>query len=138
MASTPNDTDGTDLSADERTALHEAELGVEWLHRAHGHLLAFHHAVGHGMEHFDEAETAFRDAGHLELADLLRVELLPRGVVDGDRWSYDLVESFQHSFLHDATDFERAARDRVADGERHVQERAQERRWRRQAEEHDR
>jgi hypothetical protein len=130
MASTRDAPDDLDLSEAERTAMHEVELATEWVHRAHGHLLAFHHAVGHGMDHLAAAEPALREAGYADLADAVRDDLLPRGVTDDDRWSYDLVEAFQAAFLADVTGFERRARRRVADGERHVVERAQEARWR--------
>jgi hypothetical protein len=123
----------TDLDETEREALHSVELGVEWLHRAHGDLVEFHHEVGHAMDHFAEAETRLRDCGHTALADALRDEYLPRGVIDGDRWSYDVVESYQEGFLADLTGFEERARDVVADGDRHVAERHQERAWKHRA-----
>jgi hypothetical protein len=131
--------DGEDRRADldeaERQALHSVELGVEWLHRAHGDLVEFHHEVGHAMDHFAEAEARLRDCGHTALADALRDECLPRGVIDGDRWSYDVVESYQEGFLADLTAFEERARGVVADGDRHVAERRQERAWKRRARE---
>ncbi|WP_248516711.1 hypothetical protein [Salinarchaeum laminariae] len=110
-------------------ALHEVELGCEWLQRANGHLLQFHHATGHGMDHLAAAEEHLRAAGHTELADAIRDGLLPRGVVDDERWSYDLVESFQNGLLADVSAFEREARDELAAGDRHVAERLQEQRW---------
>jgi len=110
-------------------ALHEVELGFEWLQRANGHLLQFHHATGHAMDHLAAAEGHLRDAGYAELADVIRDDLLPQGVVDEDRWSYDLVECFQDGLLADADAFEQTARDRLAAGDRHVAERRQERRW---------
>ncbi|MFB6155230.1 MAG: hypothetical protein ABEJ22_04995 [Haloferacaceae archaeon] len=121
--------DETNLTEEERQALHEIEVGTEWFHRAHGHLVAFHHAVGHGMDHLEAARRSLRAAGHDELASDLRTDLLPRGVVD-DRWSYDLLESFQAGLLADVLDYEELSRERLADGERHVAERAQERAWR--------
>jgi hypothetical protein len=126
--------DTIDLTSREREALHRAELGVEWLHRAHGNLVAFHHAVGHAMDHLAAAEADLRASGHDDLADALRDEHLPRGVIDDDRWSYDVVETFQAGFLRDVTDFEERVRRDVAGGRRHVTERAQEREWRSRAE----
>jgi len=110
-------------------ALHEVELGFEWLQRANGHLLQFHHATGHGMDHLAAAEEHLRAAGQAELADVVRDELLPRGVVDRDRWSYDVLECFQRELLADVRSFERRTRDSLAGGNRHVAERRQERRW---------
>lgn len=122
------------LSDTECRALHEVELGLEWFQRAQGHLLEFHHATGHGMDHLHEAESLLREVGHDDLADAVRDELLPRGVVDDDRWSYDVLEGFQATLLSDAHDLERRVRRELADGERHVRERRQERAWKERAE----
>jgi hypothetical protein len=122
-----------ELSEAEREALHRVELGVEWLHRAHGDLVEFHHKTGHAMDHLAAAEGFLRDGGHDELADALRDEYLPRGVIDDGRWSYDVLETFQEGFLADLTAFEERARNDVADGHRHVSERAQERAWKERA-----
>ncbi len=133
------DGDGTDPAADlsdaECEALHSVELGVEWLHRAHGDLVGFHHKTGHAMDHLAEAESQLRACGHTELADALRDECLPRGVIDEDRWSYDVLESYQREFLSDLTAFERRVRDAIADGQRHVAERRQEHEWKQRARE---
>lgn len=115
-------------------ALHRVELGLEWFHRAHGHLVAFHHNTGHAMDHFAAAEELLREQGERELANDLRDEFLPCGVL-GDRWSYDVLETFQDGLLEDADAFERRARHELADGDRHVAERQQEREWRSRARE---
>jgi hypothetical protein len=122
----------TDLTETEQAALHRAELGVEWLRRAHGSLVEFHHATGHAMDHMHEAEAMLREVGHTGLADELRDEVLPRGAVE-DRWTYDLLETFEAGLLGDATAYERSLRDELADGRRHITERQQERRWKRRA-----
>jgi hypothetical protein len=124
-----------DLTATEREALHTVELGVEWLHRAHGNLVEFHHKTGHAMDHLADAEQQLREAGHTDLADALRDEYLPRGVIDESRWSYDVLESYQEGFLGDIVAFEERARGEIADGSRHVTEREQERAWKRRARE---
>jgi hypothetical protein len=124
-----------DLSEAACAALHSVELGVEWLHRAHGSLVEFHHKTGHAMDHFATAEEQLRACGYADLADALRDEYLPRGVIDQDRWSYDVLESYQADFLADLTDFEEEARNAIADGERHVAERRQEQEWKRRARE---
>lgn len=119
-----------DLSERELRALHEAEVGLEWLRRAEGNLLAFHHAVGHGMDHFEAAERELRAAGHDDLADRVRDDLLPRGVTADGRWSYALVEEYRGSFLPAIASFESAVRSELADGKRHVAERRQRTAWR--------
>ena len=121
-----------ELSEAEREALHSVELGVEWLRRAHGDLLGVHHKTGHAMDHFARAEEQLRECGYKGLAEALRRDHLPRGAVD-DRWTYDLVETFEAGLLADLTGFEEQAREAVADGHRHVAERHQERAWRERA-----
>jgi hypothetical protein len=133
--------DNSELTEREREALHEVELGVEHLHRAHGHLVSFHHSTGRAMDHLSAAEDMLREAGHDALADRLRDEHLPRGVVppcDGDeatagRWSYDILEKFQETFLDDVVAFGDRVSEHVADGRRHVAERRQEAEWKRRA-----
>lgn len=129
----PDDRSPADLDEAEVAALHEVELGLEWLRRAHGDLVAVHHEVGHAMDHLAEAEDALRACGRTDLADTLRDEFLPRGVLDDDRWSYDVLESFEADFLEPLGDFEADTREQIADGRRHVAERRQEREWKRRA-----
>jgi hypothetical protein len=126
---------GEQLTEREREALHEVELGLECILRAQGHLVEFHHATGHGMDHLAAAEELFRDAGHDDLADRIRDRHLPVGVTDDDRWSYAVLEGFQEGMLADVEAFEEHARSSLADGQRHVTERRQEREWRDRARE---
>lgn len=113
----------------EQEALHELRLGIEHVYRGYGHLLAFHHQVGRGMDRFARARDLLREAGHDEFADRLRDDLLPAGVVD-DAWSYELVEAFEDDFLAETTAFERGVRAALVEGEDHVTERVQQHRWR--------
>lgn len=130
-----------ELSEAEREALHEVELGVENLHRAHGHLVSFHHNTGRAMDHLARAERLLRESGHDDLANSLRDEYLPRGVVPpcdseettAGRWSYDILEKFQATFLEDVVGFGDRVHEQLADGWRHVAERRQEREWKRRA-----
>ncbi|WP_227133278.1 hypothetical protein [Halorubellus salinus] len=137
--STGNEAHDSGLSSVEIDALHEIDLGIEHLHRAHGHLVAFHHATGRGMDHLAEAEHRLREAGHDDLANAIRDDFLPRGVIesahpdDQGRWSYDILETYQDEFLDDIVAFGERASDEVADGQRHVKERTQERDWKRRA-----
>lgn len=130
-----SETKATDLTHAERSALHKLTLGMEWLHRAHGHLLAFHHSTGHAMDHVAEAETLLRKAGHDDFADAIRDEYLHSGVIDDDRWSYDVVEDFQDGVYTDIQAFDASVRAALADGQRHVAERVQEQAWKERARE---
>jgi len=123
-------TDDPDVTETEQAALHELQLAMEHVNRSFGHLIAFHHAVGRGMDRMAEAEDLLREAGHAEFADELRTEHLPRGIV-GDRWTYEVVESFEGEFLAAVEDYERRVREDLADGVTHITERDQQRRWRR-------
>ena len=124
--------DPEDLSEAEREALHEIQLGIEHIYRGFGDLLDCHHEVGNGMDHFDAAMRKLRNAGHDEYADRLRDEILPGGAF-GDRWTYELVESFREGMLAETTAFEETVREDLADGTEHVSERRQQREWRERA-----
>lgn len=120
------------LTAEERAALHDLELGLEHIRRGFGALLTFHHQVGRGMDRFDDARARLRETGHDDLADRLRDEVLPAGAV-GDRWTYELVAAFERGLLADAAGVETDARTALADGDHHLTERCQQRRWRERA-----
>lgn len=121
------------LSSTEQESLHNLQLGIEHFHRGYGHLLAFHHAVGRGMNRFDDAYEKLRESNHDDRADTLRDDLLPSGVFD-EHWSYELVEKFADGFLAAADEFESAVREELSDGHRHVTERHQRRRRRERSE----
>ena len=121
------------LSDEACQALRSVELGVEWVHRAHGDLVGFHHKTGTAMAHLADAERELRKCGHDDLADELRDRFLPLGVIDDDRWSYDVLETYQAGFFDPLTDFSRRATDEIADGHRHVFERRTEELRKRQA-----
>ncbi len=123
MSDAADDPTVSDLSDEACQALRSVELGVEWVHRAHGDLVGFHHKTGKAMEHLAEAERELRECGHEDLADELRDRYLPLGVIDDDRWSYDVLETYQEGFLDPLADFRARATDDIADGHRHVFER---------------
>lgn len=127
------------LSDAELEGLHEVEQAIEHLRRAHGHLIAFHHSIGRGMNHMAAAEPHLREAGYGDLADEIRDEHLPRGVIEGrrpgghGRWTYDVLETYEEVFLEDVAAFGEEVTETVADGLRHAHERRQEREWKRRA-----
>jgi len=131
------DDEPTDLDGTERAALHDLQLGIEHLHRGYGHLVAFHHEVGRGMDRLNDAREKLRRSGHDAWADVLRDDLLPSGAVDG-RWTYEVVESFADGFLTPAAEFEAEVREALADGRQHVTERQQQREWRERSEDDQR
>ena len=133
MATDPDDLELSDAEAD---ALHELQLGIEYIHRAYGTLLEFHHELGHAMDRMSDAEDALRAAGHDEWADTLRDEHLPSGAVS-DQWTYELVEEFSTEFLEEVDAFEGEVRDELADGLDHVTERRQKQQLRERAQRDD-
>ena len=130
------DPDELELSDAEEDALHDMQLGIEYIHRAYGTLLEFHHELGHAMDRMSDAEDALREAGHEEWADALRDEHLPAGAVS-DQWTFELVEEFSTEFLEEVGAFEEEVRSELADGVDHVTERRQKRQLRDRAERDD-
>jgi hypothetical protein len=128
-----DDEPGVNLNETEREALHDLQLGIEHLHRGYGHLLAFHHEVGRGMERLNDAHGELRAAGYDDWADTLRDDLLPSGTVE-EKWTYEVVEAFADGFLAPTVEFEEAVREGLASGQRHVTERQQQRAWRERSE----
>lgn len=118
-----------DVTETERQALHDFQVGLEYVYRGYGSLLDFHHHLGHAMDRFRTAEDRLRAAGHEDLADELRDEHLPAGIVD-DKWSYEVVAAFRRDLLQRITEYEANVREELADGEHHVTERIQQREWR--------
>ncbi len=123
------DPDDLQLTDTEQEALHDMQLGMEYVHRAYGSLLEFHHQLGHAMDRMSDAEDGLREAGHEEWANALRDDHLPAGAVS-DQWTFELVEEFSTEFLEEVDEFETTVRDELADGVDHVTERRQKRRLR--------
>ncbi|WP_126662280.1 hypothetical protein [Haloterrigena salifodinae] len=133
MERDPDDLELSDVEAD---ALHELQLGIEYVHRAYGTLLEFHHELGHAMDRMGDAEDALREAGHEEWADALRDDHLPAGAVS-DQWTFELVEEFSEEFVAEVDAFETEVREELADGVDHVTERRQKRQLRDRADGED-
>ncbi|APX98043.1 hypothetical protein [Natronorubrum daqingense] len=133
MATDPDD---LELSDSEAATLHDLQLSIEYVYRAYGSLLEFHHQLGHAMDRMSDAEDDLRDAGHEEWANELRDEHLPAGAIS-DQWTFELVEEFSTEFLEEVDAFESNVRDELADGIDHVTERRQKRRLRDRAERED-
>ena len=129
----PNrEADALSLTEPERTALHDCQVAIEYVYRAYGNLLTFHHNLGHAMDRFADAEASLREAGHEQWANQLRDTHLPAGALKG-QWTYELVEEFSGSVLSEITEFESSVREELAAGIGHVTERQQQRAWREQA-----
>jgi hypothetical protein len=82
---------------------------LETVEVARGHLYAFHQLTGSADFKLERAIELLRGAGHTELAALLTRELLGRNVLPG-RWTFQLIESYEHTYYLPFRTLERKAR----------------------------
>ncbi|MGY2009117.1 hypothetical protein ACW9HJ_16825 [Nocardia gipuzkoensis] len=94
---------------------------LETVERARGHLYAFHQLTGGADLALDQAVELFREAGHARFADRIAAELIGRNVLTG-RWTFQIVEEYDDGYYGLFRDIERAARDELLDGRRHIYE----------------
>ena len=92
---------------------------LEYVERARGHLYSFHQLMGHADLLLGEACDKLRDAGHADIADRLTEEMVGRNVLHG-RWTFQVVEEFDDDYWSVLREHERAVRDQLMDGHRHV------------------
>jgi hypothetical protein len=102
-------------------ALGKLSEALETCEQARGHLYGFHQLTGAADLKLGEAVTALREAGHCELADRIDRELVGRNVLEG-RWTFQVVEDYDDNYWSLFRDLERAARDELAGGLRHLYE----------------
>jgi hypothetical protein len=94
---------------------------LEIIERARGHLYAFHQLTGGADLALDEAVELFREAGHARIADRISTELIGRNVLAG-RWTFQIIEEYDDGYYALFRDIDRAARDELLDGRRHLYE----------------
>ena len=109
--------DGVDDATVE--ALGKLSEALEVVEEARGHLYAFHRRSGTADLTLGEAVDALRDAGHAELADRIRTELVGRNILAG-RWSFQVVEEYDDGYYRDVKDLEAHAREQLVEGKRHL------------------
>jgi hypothetical protein len=100
-------------------ALGKLSEALETAERARGRLYELHQLIGHADLMLDEAVELFRDAGHAKLADRIATELVGRNVIAG-RWTFQIVEDFDDGYYALFKDLDRAARDELVQGRRHL------------------
>ncbi|HET6560892.1 MAG TPA: hypothetical protein VFG72_03385 [Marmoricola sp.] len=91
----------------------------EYVERARGHLYSFHQLMGRADFLVEEAADLLREAGHGELAGRIDEELVGRNVLDG-RWTFQVVEEYDHTYYGYFRDLEREVTDELMGGVRHV------------------
>jgi hypothetical protein len=94
---------------------------LESLERARGHLYSFHQLIGKADFKLDEVLKHLRELGEAQLAESLETELVGRNVLEG-RWTFQIMEEFDDGYYAVFRAQERAIRDALTDGERHVYE----------------
>lgn len=102
-------------------ALGKLSEALEAVEVARGHLYAFHRLCGTADLTLGKAVDMLRAAGRTELAERIATELVGRNVVPG-RWSFQIVEEYDDGYYATFKDLERAARDQLAAGRRHLYE----------------
>ncbi|PPF21389.1 hypothetical protein [Rathayibacter rathayi] len=100
-------------------ALGKLSEALETLEHARGLLYGFHRLTGAADLALGEAVDALRDAGHAGVAERIDDELVGRNVIEG-RWSFQIVEDYDDSYYAAFREQERAARDELAGGVRHL------------------
>ena len=94
---------------------------LEKLERARGHLYGFHQLIGEADLALDEVLDGLRECGEDAVAERLETELLGRNVIPG-RWTFQIVEEFDDTYWEVFRAHERAVRDALVGGRRHVYE----------------
>jgi hypothetical protein len=102
-------------------AVGKVSEALEWLERARGELYAFHQMIGHLDFQLSDAVQLLRDAGHHDCADELERHAIGRNVLDG-RWTFQVIEEFEETYYEPISGIERALRQRLVGGRRHVYE----------------
>lgn len=103
------------------TALGRLSEALEAVEVARGHLYAFHRLSGTADLTLGDAVRQLREAGHDELADRIDRDLVGRNVIPG-RWTFQIVEAYDDTYYAVFKDLERAARDQLVEGRRHLYE----------------
>lgn len=102
-------------------ALGKYSEALEVLEDARGSLYRFHRLTGTADLAIGEAVRLFREAGHDDLADEIETDIVGRNVLEG-RWTFQIVEEYDDGYFAAVKESERAARERLVDGRRHVYE----------------
>jgi len=107
------------LDDDTVAALGTLSEALETVERARGALYSFHQLSGHADLLLDQAVEALEAAGHPTLARRISDEVIGRNVIDG-RWTFQIVEEYDDGYHADFVAVERAAREELAGGARHL------------------
>lgn len=115
------ETDRRPDGVDDATVEAVGKLGeaLEWVERARGRLYDFHQMSGHADLLLGEAADALAGAGHDELAERIRVDLVGRNVIEG-RWTFQIVEEYDATYWEAARSTRKAVESKLVAGREHV------------------
>ncbi|NMR20280.1 hypothetical protein [Cellulomonas fimi] len=102
-------------------AVGKLTAALEVTEHARGMLYAFHRLTGRSDNELQEALDQLDEAGHQDLAEELRAELVGRNVIHG-RWTFQMVEDYDENYWQTFRDLERKVREQLLGGRRHVYE----------------
>ncbi|MGR2752446.1 hypothetical protein [Agromyces arachidis] len=102
-------------------ALGKYSEALEVIEDARGSLYHWHRLTGKADMKIGEAVELLRTAGHHEIADRIDREIIGRNVLEG-RWTFQVVEEYDDGYYDAVKASERAARDELVGGRRHVYE----------------
>ena len=102
-------------------ALGKLSEAFEVIEQARGFLYGFHRMLGMADLALGDAVEKLRDAGHGTLADRIESELVGRNVLQG-RWTFQVIEEFDDDYWSVFREHERAVRDALVGGRRHLYE----------------
>lgn len=92
---------------------------LECVERARGHLYSFHQLMGHADLLLGDAVDALADAGHTTASERIDTDMVGRNIAPG-RWTFQLVEEFDDGYWGPLREHDRAVRNELMDGRRHV------------------
>ena len=102
-------------------ALGKLSEALEVVERVRGHLYSMHQLTGTADFMLDDAVDLFRRAGHTAMAERIQCELIGRNVIPG-HWTFQIVEEYDDGYYAEFRAIEKAARDELAEGRRHLYE----------------
>jgi len=93
---------------------------LETIEIARGHLYSFHKLTGQADFAAEEAADLLAKAGHTDLAERVKTELVGRNVLPG-RWTFQVIEDYEETYYEPFRRLEQNVR-ALTGGERHLHE----------------
>jgi hypothetical protein len=100
-------------------ALGKISEALEAIEAARGFLYSFHRLSGTADLTLGEGVEGLRAEGHTDLADRIDRELVGRNVLQG-RWTFQIMEEYDDGYYATFKELERAARQELVGGRRHL------------------